>query len=854
MRRLLALLTIVTAAGLVPAPAASAVTIDDPARYVNPFVGTRPGGPDFGHGGGAGNTYPGANAPFGMLQWSPDTVTKQAGGYAYDDNRIRGFSLTHISGPGCDDYGNIPFFPILGTGLVSHSTFSHANEQAAPGTYSVTFDNGLKTELAADTRGGVARFTYPGTGPASVLVDVAKALNNATGAFTVSGNTISGYSDGGGFCGAGNKYRVHFSATFDRPITGYDTPTPTQPVLHFDTSQGRTVTARLGISFVSVANAEANRAAEIGTRTFEQVRDATRADWNEQLGRIAVGGGTDAQRRVLYTALYHSLLFPQTFNDVNGQYVGFDKVVRTTEPGRTVYATYSGWDVYRSQLPLIAMLDPDRASDIGQSLVRQLEQSGYLDRWTLANGGTGVMVGDPLSIIGSTMYAFGGTDFDAAGFLQRAVAASDSHAQRPGHVQYFQHGFVPNGTGGLWGPAATSLEYYSADFALSALARRLGQTAVADDLLQKAQGWRNLANNGWLQHRNADGTFPAFDPASDANYVEGNGAQYTWMVPFNHAGLFGIMGGNASAVAKLDSFFTKLNAGPHEPYAYLGNEPSANTPWAYAYAGAPAKAQDVVRRALLTLYKPTPDGEAGNDDLGQMSAWAVWAALGLYPQVPGRAELVLASPQFSEITIRRGSGATISITAPGASDSARYVQSLTVNGSASTKPWLPESFVASGGSLAFTLGTSPSTWGSAPADAPPSYDVTVTPGASGPVVGLASKCVDVAQSGTADGTAVQLYTCNGSGAQRWTVRSDHSLSALGKCLDVVRSGIADGVKVQLWTCNRTNAQVWIPQPNGALRNPNSGRCLDVPGSQTADGTRLQIWTCNGTNAQRWTLP
>ncbi|WP_163506987.1 GH92 family glycosyl hydrolase [Fodinicola acaciae] len=845
-----------TAAPAAATPArAGATAVNDPAQYVNTFVGTKPGATDFGNGGGAGNTFPGADAPFGMLQWSPDTVTYQHGGYFYDDNRIRGFSLTHISGAGCGDYGNIPFMPIIGRNLVSSYTFSHANESAAPGSYSVTFDNGLRTELAVSKRAGIARFSYPGTDTASLLIDVAKAFNNAMGAFTVGTNTITGYEDGGGFCGAGNRYRVYFTATFDHTIMGYDTPTATQPILHFDTSTGRTVTARVGISFVSIANAQQNLSSEQGNRTFEQVRDGTRADWNAQLTRISVSGGTAAQATILYTALYHSLLFPQTFSDVNGQYVGFDKTVHTAAAGHTQYATFSGWDVYRSQTQLVAFLDPATASDIGQSITDQAAQAGYLDRWTLANGGTGVMNGDPLPTIAASMYAFGGTGFNATDLLNRAVAGTSNGNQRPGYAPYNTKGYVPTGTGGVWGSAATSLEYYSSDFAISQLAQRLGNTSVAKTYLQRAQGWRNLMHDGYIQPRDNDGGWPSFNPSSGSEYTEGNGAQYTWMVPFNYQGLFAGMGGNGSVVPRLDGFFAELNAGPDKANAYLGNEPSAETPWAYAYAGAPYRTQDVVRRAVTTLYKPTQDGEVGNDDLGQLSSWAVWASIGMYPEAPGRSELVLASPLFSQITINRGNGATITINAPNASDSIKYVQALTVNGQASTKPWLSESFVAAGGSLNFTLGSSPNTaWGSAAADAPPSFDYVVSNGATGAIVGLGSKCVDVSNSGTANGTAVQLWTCNNSDAQKWTLRSDQSIGALGKCLDIANSGTGNGTLIQLWDCNRTNAQIWQQQADGSLRNPNSGRCLDVPNSNTTDGTRLQIYDCNGTGAQRWTLP
>jgi predicted alpha-1,2-mannosidase len=362
--------------------------------------------------------------------------------------------------------------------------------------------------------------------------------------------------------------------------------------------------------------------------------------------------------------------------------------------------------VYRSQTQLIALLAPAEAADIAQSAINQAAQGGFFDRWTVANGGTGVMNGDPLPVIVSSMYAFGAKNFDAADGLRRAVAGSHDIRERPGYAQYDAYGYVPTGLPDVWGSASTTLEYVTADFAVSQLAQRLGDTTNHELYLRRAQNWRNLFESGnrYLQPRNTDATFPGFSPTQQNEYVEGNAEHYTWMVPHNYRGLFDAMGGNAAVLPRLDAFFTELNAGPDKPYAYLGNEPTLNTPWAYAYAGAPYRTQDVVRRALTTIYKATPDGYVGNDDLGEMASWAVWAALGMYPQAPGRAELVLASPQFPAITISRGNGVTIDVTAPGASDSVKYVQSLAVNGAASNRAWLTESFVNTGGTLAFTHG------------------------------------------------------------------------------------------------------------------------------------------------------
>ncbi|MEU6239258.1 glycoside hydrolase domain-containing protein, partial [Kitasatospora sp. NPDC047058] len=547
--------------------------MEDPAGYVNAYVGTRADAPDRGHGGGAGNTFPGASAPFGMVQWSPDTVTYQHGGYAYDDPRLSGFSLTHISGAGCSDYGTTPFMPVLDGTPVPFTGFSHADERIAPGSYGVTLANGIGAELAVTQRSGIARFTYPAGHTASLTVDAGRAFNAASGEITVAGNTISGHTDSGGFCGTGNRYRVYFHAEFDHPFshvglggadaepvgpgvsgartaTGHSTgvtrkdahgtgpesagPGSTGPenagpenaepenahaagpadgqrqarsasygerpldasgaqaVVSFDTGADRVVTARVGISFVSADGARANLEAEQHGAGLDEVRDAARAWWNALLGRIAVAGGTPTQRRVLYTALYHSMLHPSVLSDTDGRYPGFDGQLRTTRPGRVRYADYSGWDVYRSQIQLVALIAPHEAADIAESIVDQAVTAGYFDRWTLANGGTGVMVGDPLPVMAATVHAFGGTGFDARRLLRLALDGSRDERERPGHEPYDTLGYIPADTWSVWGPAATTLEYTTADFALAQLAARLGDSATHTALLQRSANWRGL--------------------------------------------------------------------------------------------------------------------------------------------------------------------------------------------------------------------------------------------------------------------------------------------------------------------------------------------------------------------------
>nr|WP_238412393.1 GH92 family glycosyl hydrolase [Saccharothrix deserti] len=745
-------------------------------------MGTKPGGPDHGTGGGAGNNFPGADVPFGMVQWSPDTVTRQHGGYSYEDDRIKGFSLTHLSGAGCSTYQDIPIMPFTGEVTTSPatdpdryvSTFSHGNESATPGYYGVTLDSGTKVELTVTQRTGIGRFAYPGGQTSTLLVNTSGSISGTDDAeVTIGTDSISGWATSGRFCGADHRYRVYFHAEFDQPFAsvgtwknGAVTPGRTserggsgireglgdapktleaqseRPVSNslaktedttvsgpgsggWVTFDDPDVTMRVGLSFVSIDGAKKNLEAENTGKSFDAVHTAARKAWNDRLNQIKVTGGTDAQRTTFYTALYHSLLQPNVFSDVDGRYPGFDGRIHTAERGHAVYTNFSGWDVYRSEMQLLSLLAPAEASDMVRSMVAFAEQGGSWDRWTVANGYTGVMVGDPYHVMVASAYAFGAKDFDASKalllMLRGATQKTQGYEERPGLTEYVDLGYVPVGARNVWGPPATTLEYTTADFAIADLARRLGDSATWQTFMKRAQYWQNVFNpaTGYTQPRNRDGSYvEPFSPGSPDNWVEGNAAQYTWMVPYNARGLFTAMGGDAKVRERLDTFFTKLNAGPDEPYAFLGNEPIMHSLWLYNWAGAPAKTQAVTRRAVNDLFGPGPDGLMGNDDLGQMSSWYVWAALGMYPVIPGRAELVLNSPLFSEVTITRPNGAPIVIKSSG---SGTYVSDVKLNGRAQTRTWLPESFVANGGTLEFGLSGTPTAWGTGPADAPPSF-------------------------------------------------------------------------------------------------------------------------------------
>jgi predicted alpha-1,2-mannosidase len=755
-------------AGLVTALPAQAQTIEDLTQFVNPYVGTKPGGADHGTGGGAGNTFPGAVVPFGMVQWSPDTVTHQHGGYYYDDTRIKGFSLTHLSGAGCSTYQDIPFMPFVGEVTTSPATdpnryiakFNRDNETATPGYYGVTLDSGAKVELSATQRTGAGRLQFPAGAPSTLLVNTSGSIAGADDAeVTIGTDTISGWATSGRFCGANHRYRVYFHAQFDRAFesvgtwkNGVVTPggraerggSPAKIDLAkapaarlrdtgvsgpgsggfvtFDSFESGTVNVRVGLSFVSIDGAKGNLA-ESGQ--FDQVRDNAKAAWNERLNRIQVKGGTTGERTTFYTALYHSLIQPNVFSDADGRYAGFDGRIHAAEAGHPVYTNFSGWDVYRSQSQLLALLAPKEASDIARSMILFAEQGGSWDRWTVANGYTGVMNGDPYHIIVSTAYAFGAKDFDASKalllMLRGATQPTQGYVERPGLDDYQKLGYVPMGAKDVWGPAATTLEYTSADFAISQLARRLGDTATWSTFTKRAQNWQNLFNpgNGYLQPRAKEGAFvQPFNPASGDGWVEGNGAQYTWMVPYNPRGLFNAMGGDATVISRLDTFFKELNAGPARPFAFMGNEPNSHVTWLYNYAGAPHRTQEITRKVMTELYDPNEDGLVGNDDLGQLSSWYVWAAMGMYPMIPGRAELVLNGPLFDEVTITRPTGAKLVVRGQG---TGTYVAGVDLNGRPSTRTWLPESFVERGGTVDFTRSATPASWGSGPGDAPPSF-------------------------------------------------------------------------------------------------------------------------------------
>lgn len=738
----------------------------NPVAFVNPFIGTGNGGKVTGD----VDTFPGAVTPFGMLSFSPTTPSRPEGGdYSYKDHVIQGFSLTHVSGPGCSAGGEVPILPTIGA-IGAHpgkatEPFDHKHESASPGSYAVTLAPGtasaIQTTLTATPRTGLGSFRFPAVSHANFLFKVANAQagSPASTVRIIGTHELAGSVSAGHFCGTASGTTLYFVASFDRSFSSYGTweggelksgsrgnaGADTGAWVSFDTRRQRDLKLKVAISYVSTANAQENLDKEDPGWNLKTIMAKARQEWNRLLSRITVRGGTHDQKVQFYSALYHTLLHPNIFSDVNGEYIGFDrKVLHLAQDQAAQYSNFSGWDIYRSEVPLLALLTPHRVSNMVRSLLNDQKQGGWLPKWAYDNDYTGVMNGDAADPVIAEAYAFGARDFDTKAALAAMVkgatqtpepeAWSGTFAERPNLHAYDRLGYVP-------GNASETLEYAVADFAIARFAQALGDTATYRKFLKQSGNWRNTFDThasfrgfaGYSEPRAVDGSYPAgpgFNIRPQAygqrGFEEGNTIQYTWMVPQDLRGLIAAMGGDQVAVKRLDTLFEHLNVGPRLPYYWAGNEPALSMPWVYDYAGAPYKTQAVVHRLLTEVYSDTPGGEPGNDDLGAMSSWLVWAYLGLYPETPGAPVLVLSAPVFPQATLRLGNGHRLAISAPAASTGA-YVGALTINGKPWHKAWLSSSLLTGPHArkttaLRFKMQATPEkSWGAAPADRPPSW-------------------------------------------------------------------------------------------------------------------------------------
>lgn len=722
----------------VPGPAVGAERDPD----VDLSVGTA-GAPPW----SSGNTNPAATRPFGMVQLGPDTTADPTGapsagasGYRADDPLLRGFSATHLSGAGCPTFGDVPILPILGRLPPNPSgatvALNRATEKAAPGRYAVRLKNGVSASMAAGTRSGLVRFAFAGGGRPRVLIkaDGSLAGNSASSVKFLNRREIAVRATSGGFCGAANRYRVHVLLRFDKPFVKHGTWRGSHGGAWVKPGRGRRTKIQVGVSFVNIRGARTNLKDDRPGWSVNRLASRAAAEWAETFDQIRTRGGTDTERRLFDTALYHVFLHPSTISDADGRYPGFDGKVHRLHGRERQLSSISGWDYYRTQAPLLAWVRPDIAAQVVRSLLRDARQGGRLPRWPLVASETHIMNGDSAAPAIATTYAFGARDFNLKQVVARLVRQGDvvrsenGFEPRPGLADYLSRGYVRNPVVergmSLSHGASTTLEYAVDDFAVSRLAHAAGRQADAARYRARSGSWRALLDPSRRQlvARDSAGDFPP--PGTDTTvccvgFEEGNPIQYTWGgVPHDVRGLLGALGSTADIAARLDDFFEHLNAFG-APHAWLGNQPSFSTPWAYYWIGQPAKGQDVVARARAELWALGPQGLPGNDDLGALSAWYVWTSLGLYPVTPGTANLAIGVPSFRRITVRPSSGGITRIVRSG---TGVHVSGVRTDGLAHEKTWLSLTSRRSMRTVSIATTDAPGpAWGTQAGTAPPSY-------------------------------------------------------------------------------------------------------------------------------------
>jgi len=750
-----ALLPVVRA--LAQTPAASGY------EAVDPFIGT----------GGEGHTYPGAVAPFGMVQLSPDTDTTcvirdcypHAAGYRYEDPTIQGFSHTHFSGAGHSDLGDFLLMPVAGDavplepgdakvpGSGYRQRFAHASEVARPGYYAVTLaDQGIRAELTAGTRVGVHRYTFPRGRAAHLVLDLRSSLYNYPGKILWStvrlhpDGTVTGTRRTRGWA---PDRELHFAMRFSAPLAGHALVSTEKDVAYrgfqgpgrgsdaIAERAGRALVARLdfgrldGPLTVAVAISSVDQAGAIGnldaeTGGFDAVAAATRAAWQKALGAVEIAAPAP-MRRSMYTALYHSLLAPSIAGDVDGRYRGPDNQVHRAA-GYDFRSTFSLWDTFRAEHPLLTLVQP---AAVNAAMIRSLIDSraaspdGILPVWQFQGRETWTMIGYHAAPVIADAYLKGIRDFDADAAL-RAMVASATYAPYAGLGEYMRRGFVPIDREPEG--ASKTVEYAYDDWTIARMARAMGKTDVARAFGKRAGYWRNGFDprTGFVRARKADGSFrEPFDPTAinyGSDYTEGNAWQYSWFVPQDQAALFRGMGGDAKVVARLDRMFdydnSRLDYSHAEDIAGLigqyihGNEPSHHVAYLYAHAGAPWRTQARLKQIVDTQYKPTPDGLSGNDDLGQMSAWLFFTGLGFYPVTPGSLEYVIGRPFVARAVINLPNGKRFTVVTDGLSDAHTYVGTVALDGRPLTRSYLRHDELMAGGELRFTMQAQPNKrWG-----------------------------------------------------------------------------------------------------------------------------------------------
>ena len=708
--------------------------IADLAGVVNPMIGT-----DF-----TGNTYPGAQVPFGMVQLSPDNGLPgwdRISGYFYPDSTIAGFSHTHLSGTGAGDLYDILFMPVTRPykeaegPLGIYSGFSHDEERASAGYYRVRLkDYDIVAELTATERCGVQRYTFP-EADASIFLNLKKAMNwdytLDSHIEVVDSVTIRGYRFSQGWS---PKQHVFFETRFSKPFEAMQLDTTaiatksrgrigTASVARFDfkTAKDEQIVVVTALSGVSAEGAHKNLIAEAPDMNFEGYRQRATEVWNQELAKIAVKGGTSDDRVNFYTALYHSMIAPTIYSDVDGAYFGPDGQTHAGE-GWTNYSTFSLWDTYRAAHPLFTYTQPQRANDMIKGFLKFYEQHGALPLWNLYGWETDMMIGYHAVPVIVDAYLKGIGDFDAEKALEACVASANRDDYR-GIGDYKRLGYVPAYSDQKrwesWSLSKT-MEYAYDDYCIARMAEKMGKAEIAKEFYARSQNYRNVYNpaTSFFQPRDEQGRFnPKFNPDEYTEDIcESNGWQYMWSVQQDIDGLIQLVGGKARFTEKLDSMFTYTPASDEElpifstgmigQYAH-GNEPGHHVIYLFNKVGQPWKTQQYASKVMRELYLNTPAGLCGNEDCGQMSAWLVFSAMGFYPVDPISGLYEIGTPLFEEVKMQLANGKCFTVKAPGASAERIYVQSVKLNGAPYNKSYITHEQIMSGATLELEMGAEP---------------------------------------------------------------------------------------------------------------------------------------------------
>lgn len=675
-----------------------------------------------------GYSFIGATYPFGMVQFTPSFFSPQ-----------KGFVVTQLSGAGCSNMGNFPVTPLSGSlekspfDMNSFDSFTEINNASA-GYLSVNSKNDITSQLTVTKRSAIANFEFKNSKKGTIVIGSGvnssneKYIKNSKIKIT-SNSTCEGFTEGGEFCGTETPYKVYFAAEFDRQANELGTWNGKElseelsnngknsgAFFTFNTLKNKEINYRIAISFVSIENAKENLHSENLNSSFETYLNATQKVWDEHLNKIKISTTNQDKKVQFYTNFYHSLIHPNIVSDFNGDYMGADFKVYNNTNGKEHYSSFSVWDTYRTQGQLLAMLFPNESSEMMQSLVNFAEQAGGYGRWILANIETGIMQGDPTPILISNSFAFGANNFDltkAYKYMRKGAMEprlkSQKQEVRPYLTEYMNNGHTF---------ASMMLEYTSSDFAISQFAlNALNEKEDAKFLKDRAQNWNNIYNpeNNWLNSKFPNNVWK--DITHD--WREGTYKNYFWMVPYNLKDLINKIGGDAFAETRLDTLFSKLDAKYEQDWFAAGNEPDFQVPWVYNWIKKPEKTSQTIARILDEQYNSSSSGLPGNDDLGTMGAWYVFASIGLYPMIPGVAGLSINIPSFEEVLISLPNKKTLKIITPKTNNF--YTKSLLLNNNSHYSSWIEWDKIKNGGVLEFETTTNKqSNWGET--EPPPSFN------------------------------------------------------------------------------------------------------------------------------------